>query len=543
MRKVFLDDLPRHENGKHIGHIDWVSSIGLSIKYIYDDYQGEFIIIDRMTDGTVNKIKLKTESGNEVWIAAESLKKCFIRGIINYHNYHYNIGDKVGNLLILSKTEKQRRKNQKKKIKAYECECLMCGYIQVIEEFMLINGTQCSCCSGKIVVEGINDIPTTDPWMIPYFQGGYDEAKEYTSGSDKKIKPKCAYCKKISNKQISISKIKNRGGWSCGCIGGLSYPNRFMREVLNQLEIDYKSEEPVKITNIIRKYDFYIPCCNAFIEMDGGFHYNNNRMSGKTLDEQIKIDKEKDDWANDNEIKMIRIKSYPETYEVIKNNIIASDLANMFDLSNIEWEKCQKHALTLLEKDVCEYFEKYNHPLLTDIAERFVISTSTVRKYLINGTIAGICNYNKEEIIKKGIEKRIETRRNDVNDIYVFNLEKRPLYTFCSASETSRRSVECFGVKLNQSQISKVCREKTYYYKGMLFSYSQKEIDDYIVPLKYVRKIACCKSDGTYITVYNSAREAERNTGIGHDRILLACKGIYKQAGGYVWKFIDELRM
>ena len=98
-------------------------------------------------------------------------------------------------------------------------------------------------------------------------------------------------------------------------------------------------------------------------------------------------------------------------------------------------------------------------------------------------------------------------------------------------------------MKLGQSQIRKICKEKTYYYKGMLFSYSQKEIDNYIVPSKYIRKIACYKIDGTYIATYNSAREAERNTGIGHDRILLTCKGKYKQAGGYLWKYIntDEL--
>lgn len=45
----------------------------------------------------------------------------------------------------------------------------------------------CPVFANQRCVEGYNDITTTDPWMIPYFQGGYDETKQYMSMSGKTI--------------------------------------------------------------------------------------------------------------------------------------------------------------------------------------------------------------------------------------------------------------------------------------------------------------------------------------------------------------------
>ena len=43
--------------------------------------------------------------------------------------------------------------------------------------------------------------------------------------------------------------------------------------------------------------------------------------------------------------------------------------------------------------------------------------------------------------------------------------------------------------------------------------------------------------DGTFIQEYKCTREAERATNIDHRSINKCCKGIYKTAGGYVWKY------
>ena len=43
-----------------------------------------------------------------------------------------------------------------------------------------------------------------------------------------------------------------------------------------------------------------------------------------------------------------------------------------------------------------------------------------------------------------------------------------------------------------------------------------------------------------YINTYGSIGEAERITGISHGNIISCCKGNYKTAGGYIWRYKEE---
>lgn len=45
------------------------------------------------------------------------------------------------------------------------------------------------------------------------------------------------------------------------------------------------------------------------------------------------------------------------------------------------------------------------------------------------------------------------------------------------------------------------------------------------------------KMDGTFITAYPSAKEAQRQTGASADVIYRCCKGKAKQSGGYRWAY------
>ena len=59
-----------------------------------------------------------------------------------------------------------------------------------------------------------------------------------------------------------------------------------------------------------------------------------------------------------------------------------------------------------------------------------------------------------------------------------------------------------------------------------------------------LNRIDCSKKVGQYdklmnlLAVFPSMSEAERQTGIPHNRICMTCKGQYKSAGGYIWKYI-----
>lgn len=46
--------------------------------------------------------------------------------------------------------------------------------------------------------------------------------------------------------------------------------------------------------------------------------------------------------------------------------------------------------------------------------------------------------------------------------------------------------------------------------------------------------------DEKFIATYESAREAGRRTGVHSPNIIQCCRGIYKTAGGYKWKFAKK---
>jgi hypothetical protein len=75
--------------------------------------------------------------------------------------------------------------------------------------------------------------------MIKYFQGGYDEAKLYTVGSHKEFYPICPDCNRVKNKPMMIKTLYRTNSIGCICSDKLSYPEKFIFELLKQLDIDY----------------------------------------------------------------------------------------------------------------------------------------------------------------------------------------------------------------------------------------------------------------------------------------------------------------
>lgn len=46
--------------------------------------------------------------------------------------------------------------------------------------------------------------------------------------------------------------------------------------------------------------------------------------------------------------------------------------------------------------------------------------------------------------------------------------------------------------------------------------------------------------DGTYLNEYHSAKEAERQTKVHNAHIGKCCRGVYKQSGGFIWRYKDD---
>jgi hypothetical protein len=290
--------------------------------------------------------------------------------------------------------------------KYYTYKCNKCGYItDAIESAILNNKNKCACCCNKVTLVGFNDITTTVPWMISFFQGGIEEAKLYTKYSNKKVYPICPDCGRIKTKPMTIHSIYENHSIGCSCNDGKSYPEKFIFKLLELLNIEFVCEYSPKWISP-KRYDFYFKLNNKeyIIEADGGWHKHYNNLSGQTQEESKLIDEYKDKLANEHNIEVIRIDCEYSDSKYIKDNIINSKLNILFDLNNINWLECNAFALSNRAKFACEI--RKNNPTISagEIAKIMNMSVLPIRNYLKTGNELNWCEYDPKEECKKGSE-------------------------------------------------------------------------------------------------------------------------------------------
>ena len=479
-RKIFLEELPRR--GKLI---DWKNSIGYKIKFIYEDIKDEFEIIEY--DKKYQKLKIKYND-NEYYILIGNLKKCKLGNILNKHTYNFKIEigqtfkDNKRDLIIIDRKykRKERKDGKIKNEKLYKYHCNKCGFDcgkhyslkdkqykdeLWIREDHLLHGVGCSCCGkgNQITIKGINDIATTHPWMIKYFVN-VEDCYKYRYSSEEIVLCKCLQCG--YEKEMDIFNLY-KNGFSCSqCCDGISYPEKFMFNLLKQLRIDFVCQFGKTKSKWCNKYkyDFYFKLNNEeyIIETHGLQHYEENTNFKMPLKEVKENDKDKKELAVENGIK-------PENYividcryselEFIKNNILHSRLNEIFDLNNIDWIKIGQDSEKSLVKEVCDYWHLHNEInneglLIKDLSYIFKINPTTISRYLKTGTKIDLCNFysgssRKVEIFKDGISLGI----------------------FKSCSELSRQSEKLFNIKLDYRSILFVATGKGQNYKGFTFRY------------------------------------------------------------------------
>lgn len=126
--------------------------------------------------------------------------------------------------------------------------------------------------------------------------------------SQKKIFPVCPNCGRIRDKKIKVSSIyenlaREEHGFSCICQDGKSYPEKFVYNMLEQLNLNFEVQKPSKVlfNQGNRFYDFYIDNVNCIIETHGEQHYKESKaFTKKSLSEQQKIDQFKELLAKNN---------------------------------------------------------------------------------------------------------------------------------------------------------------------------------------------------------------------------------------------------
>lgn len=355
-----------------------------------------------------------------------------------------------------------------------KCNICQCNDIQ-INKNNLEHGRGCPCCNGKKVVEGINDIPTTSPWMIPYFQGGYAEAKKYTSGSSKKIYPICPICKRIKNIPMQINAIHRLHSIGCACGDGISYPEKFFMSVLNQLKISYihqLSKSTFKWCDKYR-YDFYLPDYNCIVETHGIQHYKENTLTERSLFEEKENDKLKRDIALKNAINNYIILDCRESsakyiFNSIKqNNTLCFLLKNIDDIDIIQ---CEIDSAKNKVYEVSQIKNENPTYSTSDISKIVNLERSTVKKYLKIGNDIGICNYDaKKELTLRSIKVgKSSAYEINVIDANTYNIIK----TYKSAKYLSQNSIDDFGVYFGEEKARHAAKYNELY-KGYIIKYSK----------------------------------------------------------------------
>ena len=472
MRKLFYENLLINSNYKNGRCIKWSDSVGKTIKFIYDDIEGYIVITNYDSKTSYVTYNYNNQSYTQT---TTSLKKCQL-GKMLFNCFKYNVGDVLhsddGKCIQILSHNFETYKN-KQRIKNYIYKCLNCGFEGKKTESEL-EKTWCPCCckSPVLVVEGINDIPTTDPWMIPYFQGGYIEAKQYTHSSAKKIYPFCPLCKKIKKKAIAISQIYTTKSIGCNCGDGISYPNKFMYNILVQLNVEFETEySPNWIKP--KRYDFYIPSMNIIIEIDGGLGhgkgiFQKSKLTNEELNEKqkesLKIDDIKNDIASLHGIILIRIDASKSQIDYLKQSILNSDLCKYLNFENIDWFACDKYATKNIIKELCDFYKNNLFMSYQDTSKKFHISKCTIGRYLKKGFQ---CDWLTQEEYNT-----IINNNNNQKITYVYDLKFKLLNKFNSATELIKLSKDLYGIQFTSSGITYATKEKSKYHNKFYISYS-----------------------------------------------------------------------
>lgn len=467
--------------------IDWEKSINKNVEFKYNEIKGSVTIINYSKEDY--KLKLRY-SDNRVWdIGISSFIQCGIGRLLGEVTSDFKI--EIGTTFKDSKRDitiidrKYIKSKRGENCKSYRYKCNKCGFDcgkhykngEYKEEHWIVEGnlfkSGCAICNttSHLVVPHINSIVAKEEnmWMAKYFQGGYDEAKRYTPNSGKKIYFKCPDCGRIKSNLTNICNLNKTHSINCSCQDGFSYSEKLAFSLLQQLNIKFETQYSPKWIKP-KRYDFYFKLNNKkfIVETDGGWHYKDNKMSGKTKEETKAIDDYKDKLAEEHNIKVIRINCEISELKYIKDNILNSELNNIFDLSKVNWLKCGEFALGNLAKKACEI--KRDNPNITtkEIGIMMNLSTTTIVNYLNKGTkIWDWITYNGKE------EKLKASRKMKVGKVVEILKDDISLGVFPSIRDLVNKSEKLFGIKMDNRGIRDVCNKQRLEYKGFVFRYTK----------------------------------------------------------------------
>lgn len=389
--------------------IRWKDSVGYTIPFEIDGNKGCFEIVGYKKERKC--VQIKYDNRIE-WFDPKVLRAC-TEGVIHFYyngyKFTYNIGDivitKNKNITILKCKRKCRNTKNSALNPFYYVKCNLCGKEYWISEQALKNGGKCSCQLQRAKT-GIDDFATMHPELLKYFVDTSIAylVKEFSNKYTWCRCPKCGFIK-----YMKIGDLTKHGFHCdiCDNVNG-SYPERFMKAVLNNLGVSYKTQLTHTTFEWCKGYlyDFYLYDTNSIIETHGIQHYGRTfeTIGGRTLEEEQENDKNKYELAIKNDISnYIIIDSRISSLDWMKEQILKSQLPKLLNFTedDIDWVNCAKQASNNnILKEVCDYWNehsKYEYVSTNIISKIFNITNTMASNYLKKGAEAGICTYDPQK--------------------------------------------------------------------------------------------------------------------------------------------------
>lgn len=198
-----------------------------------------------------------------------------------------------------------------------------------------------------------------------------------------------------------------------------SYPERLLSSLLTMIGVDYGREMVFPWSEKVerddgsvstKRYDFYVPELNAIIEIHGSQHYDGGfeSVGGRTLEEEIRNDKEKAQLAKINGIKhYIVIDANYSNLSYIKESIISNnEFISLFNISEVDWSKVEEGTSIIVRTDL-------EFPLYEEIKRRCNTWID-----VINLSLTSDDNISLESIRRKPSDTVTKELQKNINDAY-----------------------------------------------------------------------------------------------------------------------------
>lgn len=331
-------------------------------------------------------------------------KKVFIDNVFNEvkpfktMDFIYEIGQSIrvntGEYKIVDRFYDANPNRPNTKCRWYLCKCETHDYIFKLTEKRIKEGIGCPLCGNRKLISGVRTLYDIHPEILKYLVNP-DDAKLVTPKSGKYIRCRCPVCG--STKEIMVSNLVSHG-FSCSvCSDNLSYPNKFVRCFLNQLNIKFFVEHSFDWSQS-KIYDQYIESLEMIIENHGEQHYKESSLTSRSLKEEQENDDLKKKLAKTNGIKhYIVLDCRKSSYEWIRDSIMRSELPHLlgFKIEDIDWFKCDAFARSSLVINIWEDWNLFHD--LDYLSLKYKIGKRTITSHIQSGYNIGKCDMTVEQ--------------------------------------------------------------------------------------------------------------------------------------------------